>query len=126
MAFVPLRAVALATEGRAMSESQLPLFHARRARDEGLGKVAAKNSLWLATALAMTRSAVPEGETTGELVRGHLTRAGLAAPSNPNAWGALVRTMVTRGLLVDTGRSTHASDLKSHACRVPVWVFRRG
>lgn len=106
-----------------MSE-QLDLLEARARRDTGVQRVGRRNSLWLEEALGLVRAVVPPGETTGELVRYALRKAGLVEPSNPNAWGALVRTMVTRGLLVDTGRSTHASDVKSHACRIPVWSFR--
>lgn len=108
-----------------MPDAQLDLFKARRARDAGMARVAAKNDSWLERAIDLASRVVQEGETTGELIRLRLLRSGLAAPSNPNAWGALVRTMVARGFLIDSGRSTHATDVKSHACRVPVWLMRR-
>lgn len=105
------------------AQLQPDLFAGRKARDEGMARVQGNNSQWMYQALQLAPRCVPRGEVTGEDIRLRLRAAGLAAPTNDHAWGALTNAMVRRGMLTDTGRTTHATDPRSHACRIPVWNF---
>jgi hypothetical protein len=63
---------------------------------------------------------LPGKEVAFEEVRMLLEKQGIHTRT-PNAWGSLCNVLVRRGVLWDTGRTTHAVDPLSHACRVPVW-----
>lgn len=45
----------------------------------------------------------------------------LPPPHHHNAWGAVIRMAVRRGLLMDTGQMAHMTSKKSHARRSPVY-----
>jgi len=107
---------------------QMSLFNeqaeGKKLRDEGMERVTQHNLSWLSSGIAIMRqqrNKMAGIEATGEMVKHHLMKCGLPKPAHPNAWGAMIRQAVHLHLLVDTGKSTHAIDAKSHACRVPVW-----
>lgn len=100
---------------------QLDMFPAKKARDHALKQVSENAGTWMDEALAIVSSMrgswLNEGtDFTGEGLRWYLTRARhLPEPHHPNAWGALIRTAIQRGLLIPTGRFTHMTGPKSHA-----------
>jgi hypothetical protein len=108
----------------AAPSTQRSLFDARAERDLGLARIERKNLDWMTHAMQL----LPQmrgyyDEVTGEEMRVWLLGQGLPPPSKPNAWGALTRTAITRGLLTDTGRVSNMRVKQSHARRTPVWRF---
>ncbi len=90
-------------------------------RDAGLAQTAAHNPGWMARALEIVRDALqPGAEVMGEDLR---ALPGIGEPDHPNAWGALVRTALGRGLLEETGRFEKAKRKSIHAHRL--MVYRR-
>lgn len=90
---------------------------ARDERDDALARVTRRH--FMDTALEVVAT-LPPGEYTGEDVRRRVMDTGLE-PHHPNAWGALIRTALIRKLLFETGKITHATDTRSHACRTSVY-----
>mgnify|MGYP001580413892 CR=1 FL=1 len=100
------------------------IVESREARDAAIAIVILNNSSWVERALAampFMRHEFPE--TSGEGLRIWLLSNGLEEPLSPHAWGALTRTAMKRGILVDTGRMTQMNTKKSHARRTPLWRF---
>jgi hypothetical protein len=102
---------------------QQSLWSARAARDAGIEQTRTKNAEWMERALQMLPAMRHEGcvLTTGEGMRIWLLLKGLEEPSSPNAWGAMVRLAMSRGLIRDTGRVVQMVTEKSHARRTPLW-----
>ncbi|MFZ0270967.1 MAG: hypothetical protein WAL34_03870 [Acidobacteriaceae bacterium] len=44
-------------------------------------------------------------------------------PGSPNAWGALIRRAIKKGLIVATGEYRHMKEKRSHARRTMVYRF---
>lgn len=83
-----------------------------KARDIGLGEVLANNVKW-----SELIGAFIEGLPCGWIGLGEDIRRLWAGPppSHPNAWGAVVRVAVARGLLVKTGERPPMKCETSHA-----------
>lgn len=102
-----------------MTQSELDF--GRALRDAGIAATSAANRDWLGAAMnACLAERVPGAEFIGEDLRALCIARGVE-PRAPQAWGALVRTLATRGLILDTGRSEQMRDGRSHARRSPVW-----
>lgn len=57
---------------------------------------------------------------TGEQLR-LAVRKKAGDPHVQQVWGAFTNSLVKKGFLKDTGRTTHATDRPSNACRIPIW-----
>jgi hypothetical protein len=100
---------------------QLDLMAALAERDLALDKVSDRAGPWIDRAMRGL-AALPLGwQGTGESIR-------LALPVEPphhhNAWGAVIKKALDRGLLTPTGKFEHMRTKKSHARKTP--VYRRG
>lgn len=88
-------------------------------RDEGIARVSGRNTAWLDNALALIASEVAPGtELMGEDLR---AIPGIGEPTHPNAFGALVRTAIRRGLIEPTGQFRKAKRETIHAHRLAVY-----
>ena len=72
---------------------------------------------WMSQGLAAV-SAIPSGT---ELMAEDLRRVFYTKPRHDNAWGALARTAVRRGLLVPTGEIRKSRRKQAHSRRCPVY-----
>ena len=96
------------------------LFSARHDRDEALALVTDNaGPSWMDKALAEIIKV--HGEVTGEKIRGIVTHA-IGPPHHHNAWGAVVRTAIKRGILHRTGQRVNMMGPKSHARMTDVYV----
>lgn len=96
--------------------TQQTLFDAaasREARDAGLALVGYNAADFIPLGLMMIGRLAP-WTYTGEDIRRQLTAAGIT-PHHANAWGALVRCAIKRGLLHPTGRYLPMVAVSSHA-----------
>lgn len=103
---------------------EIDLFEAaaaREARDAGIERITATAGHWTRAARLSVR-AIPYGWTgLGEDIRFKLIRDGLPQPHHPNAWGALIKWAVDRGLFEATGEVRNTRDRPSHACYTKVY-----
>lgn len=91
----------------------------REARDIALHQVASHSGDFMEQGLEAIRS-LPPLEFTGEAIRRQLTAMGIT-PHHFNAWGALVRSAIKRGMLIDTGRTAPMTAIGSHARKTTVY-----
>ena len=88
-----------------------------RLRDEGTARVASHNVDWMTRALIAVCN-IPKGTL---LMGEDLRRVFYEKPKHSNAWGALTRTAVLRGFLVDTGEVRKSRRASAHSRRNPVY-----
>ena len=99
----------------------LPLFTGEVLRDEGIKKVAGHNLSWMEMCIVKAENSFWDHRFTGEDIRRVLSyQVGL--PHHPNAWGALVNTLVRRKIIKPTGEYRAMKDDSSHARRTPVYT----
>lgn len=105
-----------------------PLFSGELLRDEAIAKVSDNNEKWMAVALESAEYFVSmhDGEMRhrtfiGEDVRHHCEGAA-GCPAHPNAWGALINTLVRRKIIKPTGEYRAMRDDSSHARKTPVYT----
>ncbi len=97
-----------------------PLFSGELLRDEGIAKVSDNNEKWMRICIEKAHGACPNNDFTGEDLRcvlGYL----VGLPSHPNAWGALINTLVRRKIIKPTGEYRAMRDSASHARKTPVY-----
>jgi hypothetical protein len=94
---------------------------ARHERDAALQRVSSNAGRWIDRAMAAI-SLVPAFEGTAEDLRFRLVRDGLEPPHHHNAWGAVTRKALDRGLLKRTGKLRAMTGAKSHARRTEVYI----
>lgn len=107
-----------------MTDSAAPLLDyikASEARDSGISRTSVKNASFIDAGLDAIAQLPPGMEAQGEDIRARLVGMGIV-PETHQAWGALIRTAVTRGLLVKTGRFAKTRSLNTH--RHPTEVYR--
>jgi hypothetical protein len=92
----------------------------KQLRDGGIDAVLLTRQGWKASVVTLVKRYLRGMEVTGEEIR-LFVRPQVGNPSHPNAWGAVIYSMVCEGLLVDTGRVHHCAIPSSHARRLPVW-----
>lgn len=103
-----------------MSQLDFDFKGAKAARDRGIRTVASNSGKWIDQAKALAR-ALPSGwEGTGEDLRVQLLLGGLAVPHHHNVWGALIRYLILRGVLLEIAMS-HCRTVKSHARKTPLY-----
>jgi len=96
------------------------LAESRALRDAALARVSSNAGSFIERGLAAI-SLLPGGEYTGAMIR-HALILQEIAPHHCNAWGALVRSAIHRGLLHPTGRFTPSISKKNHAHRTEVYT----
>lgn len=94
-------------------------------KDEGIQKVARNNQEWMEEAVRMAEYYIGhwrgEGQFDGDDIRSYVT-TNLGNPFHPNAWGALINTLVKKGLIVRCGY--RKSERPSAHARI-IQVYRR-
>ncbi len=103
-----------------------PLFSGELLRDEGIAKVIGNNNRWFELCATEAGRYLPPGSAfsatfTGEDIRFYLSQA-VGCPQHPNAWGALINTLVRRKIIRPTGEYRAMKDSSSHARRTPVYT----
>ena len=83
-----------------------------QARDDGIKKVT--RSSWNDNALTQVETLPIGWQGTGEDVRLQLN---IPEPHHPNAWGAMIRSAISRKLLQPTGVYRKTKTFKNHACK---------
>lgn len=93
---------------------QFDLFGGRAGRDEGIASVAANNREWMRIAIVVVHR-LPRGWLgLCEDIRPYIEDVA-GRPTRPNAYGALIRECIKRGLLQRTGERRPMRWVKSHA-----------
>jgi hypothetical protein len=103
-----------------------PLFSGELLRDEGIAKVSEHNESWMELCVKESESYLPPSNGhvytfTGEDLRFYLGRK-VGCPAHPNAWGALISTLVRRKIIKPTGEYRAMKDDSSHARKTPVYT----
>lgn len=93
---------------------------ARAARDAGIARAAANAGEFMSLGLTLI-AAMPPGEYQGEDIRRFLNARGVF-PHKHNAYGALIRDALRRGLIAATGRFEATKSLKTHAHKTQVYT----
>lgn len=103
-----------------------PLFDlkaGKELRDEGIKQVSDHNEDWMENcycrAFSFVNGVKPE-HFTGEDIRLHCQKHE-AEPKHPNAWGALINTLIKRKIITPTGEHRPMKDKTSHARSTPVY-----
>ncbi len=100
-----------------------PLFSGELLRDEGIAKVTEHNGKWMERCIEMMGRSHwwGDGTFTGEDIRLQLGFS-VGQPHHPNAWGALVSTLIKRKIIKPTGEYRAMKDENSHARKTPVYT----
>ena len=104
--------------------NDLPLFTGEVLRDEGIKKVAEHNESWMERATKYVEDWSPLYDWydfTGEDLRFMLNHK-VGLPRHPNAYGALINTLVRRKIIKPTGEYRAMRDDSSHARKTPVYT----
>lgn len=98
-----------------------------RLRDDGIARVTAKSGEWMGKAqecAAKFLLALGAKSLTSDEIRDEV-RAKIGEPHHGNAWGALTRWLIVKGLLFRTGRLAPSSRASNHAHANPVYEVRQ-
>ncbi len=99
----------------------LPLFTGEVLRDEAIAKVSDNNEKWMELAIKAAETYIEYPATfTGEDIR-HYCESYVGCPHHPNAYGALINTLLRRKIIKPTGEYLAMRDSSSHARRTPVY-----
>lgn len=104
---------------------QFDLFASKAARDKGTKIVADHNKNWMEQCLSVWPGFHDsrEGQTIiGEDFRAYCESLGLH-PKHHNAWGALIMTLVKRGMITATSETRQMKDKRSHARKSIVYLL---
>lgn len=105
-----------------MGKDQRDLFGGMKARDEGMARVSANGGDWTARAITYI-ARIPKGFMgTGQDFKLRAFDDGLDSPHHHNAWGAVIRTAIRKGLIRGTGLYGHTVVKASHARVIPIYV----
>ncbi len=99
----------------------LPLFTGEVLRDEGIAKVSDHSGKWMELCILEVEIWRMDDTFTGEDIRHHCSYT-VGLPKHPNAFGALVNTLVRRKIIKHTGEYRAMRDSSSHARRTPVYT----
>jgi hypothetical protein len=108
-----------------MAEVSLgPLFDlasGRELRDKGIEQVTEHNETWFSLCQREAERFAETHETfTGEDIRFHCLQT-VGYPKHCNAWGALINSLLKRGIIRATGEHRPMRDEISHARSTPVY-----
>ncbi len=99
----------------------LPLFTGEVLRDEAIAKVSEHNETWMELAIRSAQQFMLEKDDfTGEDIRFYCSW-NIGCPKHPNAYGALINTLLKRKIIKPTGEYRAMRDSMSHARRTPVY-----
>ena len=102
-----------------MINAQLDLFAARRGRDRGIARVAAKNGTFLETMRGVARMICRQkGSVTADDLREWADRNGIQ-PSHQNAWGAVFHHSE-----FEPGEFVVSRQVQGHSNRIRLWRLR--
>jgi hypothetical protein len=109
----------------------LDFIASAQARDEGMERVVDNNNDWARLAFIQLEQishahggwANTEHGVMGEDIRCMLTPR-IGKPSSPHAWGALTNAAIRKGLIVATGQYRSMKDVRSHARKTAIYVFK--
>jgi hypothetical protein len=106
---------------RCETMNDLPLFNGKMLRDRGIEKVSVNNESWMDECERLARKLVHRhSDFTGEDIR-FFCQGIVDEPKSPNAWGALIKTLIKRKVIVPTGRYVNPKDRASHARKIQVY-----
>ena len=91
-------------------------------RDQGIKQVSSNNENWMEQALKVAQLfalCMKREPFTGEDVR--YACQWIPQPKHPNAWGALINTLIKRKIIEPTGEHRPMKDRVSHARSTPVY-----
>jgi hypothetical protein len=94
-------------------------------KKDGMEKVIASNLSWVEAVRSRLSTILKgrEGEfLTGEDIRATLTELGIE-PNHPNAWGALVNSLIKKKVLIPTSQYKPMKDPRSHARSTRVYIL---
>ena len=101
-----------------------PLFeNGAQLRDLGIDQVSAHNESWMEQCLKWAAHHIPNckrEDFTGEDIRFWIQDY-VGEPGHPNAFGALINTLIKRKVIVPTGEHRQMKDKTSHARSTPVY-----
>lgn len=111
---------------------QMDLFAGRADRNASLTRVTKNSGNFMFDAISVFRRIFLSNKNmkysyervTGEDIRVALTNWGVT-PHHPNAWGALTRTLILRGMLIPTSEFRHMKSRRSHARMTRVYEVAR-
>ena len=97
-------------------------------KEKGLKSVRENNENWMELCVSLLRSGFRYvnhaghggNDFTGEDIRFHCERI-IGPPKHPNAYGALINTLIKRKIIVPTGEHRQMKDRSSHARSTPVY-----
>ena len=98
---------------------EVQLSFGEELRDESL-KIVEEHSGYFMTLALCAFLSLPEGEYTGEEIRLKIREKGIV-PHHPNAWGALIMSLVRCGGLTHTGHYSKMKVKTSHARRTAIY-----
>lgn len=111
-------------EGSSMTQQDLfdPPETGERLRDQVLKKVGENNENWLEACVKLFCESVGSRfcTFTGEDIRFECS-AWVGEPKHPNAWGALINSLVKRKVIEATGEYRSPKDKSSHARKIQVY-----
>jgi hypothetical protein len=98
---------------------------AQQLKEKGIKEVSEHNENWMGKALDVSSRFVgllPLGDDfTGEDLRLMLESTEVGSPKHPNAYGALINTLIKRKIIVPTGEHRQMKDRTSHSRSTPVY-----
>ncbi len=100
-----------------------PLFTGEVLRDEAIANVTEHNGKWMALCVMKMEQSkwLGDGTFTGEDVR-HYCEYSVGCANHPNAYGALINTLLKRKIIKPTGEYRSMKDDRSHARKTPVYT----
>ena len=100
-----------------------PKMNAKELRDAGIEQVMEHHRPWIDRALAAVVRLNLPAEFTGEDI--HLLVSEIVGSTTPNAWGALINTLLRQGFIEETGRLRQSRRRESHARKNMIYRLRR-
>lgn len=102
------------------------LMEGKKLREEGITQVSVHNESWMdrclrrAEGFAVQRKGLMNDTFTGEDIRFYC-KDYIEQPKHPNAWGALINTLVKRNVIRSTGQYQQPKDKSSHARAIQIY-----
>ena len=112
-----------------MTASQVPDGNdsttGQQLKEKGIKSVSEHNENWMANAIMTAKRFVYYQGLTGTFIGEDIRLAcqWMPQPKHPNAWGALINTLVKRKIIVPTGEYRQPKDKNSHARAIQVYKF---
>jgi hypothetical protein len=113
-----------AANGVAAQRAVNEITNGEQLRDQGIKQVSEHNENWMDEAIRAVKLWIRLGflneDFTGEDIRIQCLKL-MGHPRHPNAWGALINTLIKRKIIVPTGEYRAMKDSSSHARKTPVY-----